>query len=84
MCRDDGAMIKRGIGAFLWFAAVWFGFELLWSIAGVPRLAGPVFGAAVAVLVILDPGSRLWGSHAHRPRSVRGLAPAAAMMGKHQ
>ena len=27
-------MSKRAVAAALWFAAVWFGYEILWSVAG--------------------------------------------------
>jgi hypothetical protein len=44
----------------LWFAAVWFGYEVLWSVTGVPRLIGPVVAFAVAAIVTLDPIQLFW------------------------
>lgn len=55
-------MTKRALGAILWFAALSFGYEILWSVADVPRPLGPVLGLAVSVVVGIDPGRRLWAS----------------------
>jgi hypothetical protein len=66
-------MTKRALAAFLWFAAIWFGYEILWSVAEVPRLVGPVLAASVATLVALDPTGRFWAPRAPRHETARQL-----------
>ncbi len=39
---------------------VWFGYEIVWSIAGVPRLVGPIVAFAVAALITVDPAGLFW------------------------
>jgi hypothetical protein len=56
-------MSKRALAALLWFAAVWVGYEIVWSVSGIPRMGGPVIAFAVAALVTLDPLALFW-SHA--------------------
>jgi sterol desaturase/sphingolipid hydroxylase (fatty acid hydroxylase superfamily) len=58
-------MSKRAIAAFLWFAATWVGYELLWSLTEVPRIAGPVIAFTVAALVTLDPLALFWPRAVH-------------------
>ena len=53
-------MSKRALAAFLWFSATWVGYEIVWSLTGVPRLAGPVIAFAVAAVVTLDPMALFW------------------------
>jgi hypothetical protein len=53
-------MSKRALAALLWFAATWFGYEIVWSLTDLPRLAGPVIAFAVAALVTLDPTALFW------------------------
>jgi len=53
-------MFKRTAAAFLWFLMVWVGYEILWSVFGVPRLLGPVAAAFVASGVVLDPLGAFW------------------------
>jgi hypothetical protein len=53
-------MFKRALAAFLWFSAVWVGYELVWSLTDVPRIAGPVIAFTVAALVTLDPFTLFW------------------------
>jgi len=53
-------MPKRALAAFLWFAAAWFGYEIVWSVAGVPRLGGPVVAFLFGAFVTLDPLARFW------------------------
>jgi hypothetical protein len=53
-------MLKRGTAAILWYAMVWVGYEILWSVAGVPRLIGPILAASVAMIVVVDPIHRFW------------------------
>jgi hypothetical protein len=53
-------MSKRAIAAFLWFAATWVGYEIVWSVTGVPRVLGPVVAFAVAAIVTVDPLAAFW------------------------
>ena len=53
-------MSKRAVAAALWFAAVWFGYEILWSVTGVPRGIGPVAAFAVSAFVTVDPLRLFW------------------------
>ncbi len=39
---------------------VWVGYEIAWSIAGFPRLIGPILAAAVAMIVVVDPLHLFW------------------------
>lgn len=59
-------MTKRALAAVLWFVAIGFGYEVLRSVADVPRLVGPVFAAIVATTVALDPTGRFWRSRLPR------------------
>jgi hypothetical protein len=47
-------MKKRLLAAILWFAAVWVTYELVWSLADVPRAIGPVLAMAVAISIAVD------------------------------
>jgi hypothetical protein len=47
-------MKKRLLTAVLWFTAVWFTYELVWSVADVPRAIGPVLATAIAIVVAVD------------------------------
>jgi hypothetical protein len=60
-------MPKRAVAALLWFAMIWVGYEIIWSVAGVPRPIGPIVAAAVAGFVGLDPVGMFW------PRSTTSL-----------
>jgi len=53
-------MSKRALAAFLWFAAAWFGYEIVWSVTGVPRLGGPVVAFMLGALVTVDPFGWFW------------------------
>jgi hypothetical protein len=53
-------MLKRALAAFLWFAATWVGYEIVWSLTDVPRIAGPVIAFTVAAIVTLDPLALFW------------------------
>lgn len=69
-------MFKRALAAFLWFSAVWVGYELVWSLTDVPRIAGPVIAFTVAALVTLDPLALFW------PRAAdSAAAPSRARRG---
>jgi hypothetical protein len=48
-------MSKRVAIALLWFTAFWVGYEVLWSVTGVPRVIGPIVAAAIAGFVAVDP-----------------------------
>ena len=61
-------MLKRALAAFLWFAATWVGYEIVWSLTDVPRIAGPVIAFTVAALVTLDPLALFWP----RPAATEG------------
>lgn len=63
---DDRGM-KRLIAGSLWFLAFWFMYELLWSLTGVPRLAGPVIAMFVAATVSVDPMHWFWPARSGRP-----------------
>lgn len=54
------AMTKRAAAAVLWFTAMWVGYEIAWSIFGVPRLAGPILAGGLSAFVALDPLGLFW------------------------
>ena len=58
-------MTKRLAAAYLWYAVIWFGYEIAWTVTGVPRIVGPVLAASVAVFVTIDPFHWFWS----RPES---------------
>jgi hypothetical protein len=61
-------MSKRVLGSLLWFMAMWIAYEIVWSIAGVPRLYGPIIAASVSSFVAIDPRGRFWSqARASRP-----------------
>jgi hypothetical protein len=68
------SMLKRAIAASLWFSAIWVGYELVWSLTEVPRIAGPVIAFAVAALVTLDPLALFWPRSVGLDRAARRLA----------
>ena len=70
-------MSKRAVAGLLWFGAIWFGYEILWSISDVPRMVGPVIGAAVAAFVVVDPIRRFWDAPADRTQVAPGLLSSA-------
>lgn len=47
-------MARRSLVSFLWFTSLALTSEVIWSVAGTPRLIGVVIAAAVAALVWLD------------------------------
>jgi hypothetical protein len=59
--------MKRLIAGPLWFLAFWLMYELLWSLTGVPRVAGPVIALIVAATVVLDPMHLFWPVRSSRP-----------------
>jgi len=52
-------MRKRAIAGVLWFFSIWAAYEVIWSVAGVPRLIGPILGLLGAGIVVVDPTGRL-------------------------
>jgi hypothetical protein len=70
-------MSKRALAAVLWFAATWIGYEIVWSLTGVPRLAGPVIAFTVAALVTLDPMALFWTRSASDSPVRHGLGSSA-------
>jgi hypothetical protein len=70
-------MSKRALSAFLWFAATWVGYEIVWSVTDVPRLAGPVIAFTVAALVTLDPMALFWPRSSTSSPVARGLGSSA-------
>jgi len=66
-------MSKRMLAALLWFAAAWVGYEIVWSVTGLPRMVGPVLAFAVAVVVTIDPLTLFW------PRDVPAEAASSRL-----
>lgn len=64
LASDDETpgMNKRLVSSFLWFAAIWVGYEVVWSLTAVPRPIGPVIAFAVAAFVAVDPLGRVWST----------------------
>jgi hypothetical protein len=54
-------MKKRILAGLLWFYVAWGFWSYLAAILGLPELAGPVVGAAVAMFIAGDPMGRIWG-----------------------
>jgi hypothetical protein len=54
-------MRKRAVAGLLWFFSIWAAYEVIWSVAGVPRPIGPILGLVLASLVVIDPTGRFWG-----------------------
>ena len=78
MAIQHGAhMNKRAAAAVLWFAAIWVGFEIVWSLTGVPRMIGPIVATAVSAFVGVDPHGLFWARSA-RP-AVSPLASPRAI-----
>jgi hypothetical protein len=70
-------MQKRALAAALWFAAVWFTYEVAWSLTGLPRAIGPILATAAAAMVALDPTGWFWSRAAGRDsRPAVSIAPA--------
>ena len=53
-------MTRRALGALLWFMTIWFGWDIVWSVTGVPREIGPVLAAIAAAFVAIDPTGKVW------------------------
>jgi hypothetical protein len=70
--------MKRLIAGPLWFLAFWFMYEVLWSLTGVPRVAGPVIALIVAATVVLDPMHLFWPVRSSRPTASLPLSALQA------
>ncbi len=57
--------MKRLMAGPLWFLSVWYLFELLWVLLGVPHFLGPIAAGAVGAAVWVDPMHWFWPA---RPR----------------
>jgi hypothetical protein len=74
-------MSHRLIAALLWFAVVWVGYEIAWSVADVPRVLGPALAMIVSAFVALDP----MGLFFARPARTQATPeqPAGALSSSH-
>jgi hypothetical protein len=68
---DPPPMKKRVLAGLLWFYVTWFAWAYLAAFFGLPELAGPVLGAAVAMFIAGDPTGRIWGGRS----LTRSVAP---------
>lgn len=59
-------MKKRVAASLLWFYCSWWAWAMIAALTGLPALAGPVIGAAVAALVGVDPFEKIWPRPASR------------------
>ncbi len=57
-------MFKRLIAGLLWFLATLCSYELIWYVAGVPRVLGPVLGFVIGSAVAIDPRGWVWARKA--------------------
>ena len=71
-------MTKRAAAALAWYAAIWVGYEIVWSLTGIPRAFGPILASAVAGFVAVDPAGLFWPKVAKAPRSVNSVERAPA------
>lgn len=54
-------MAKRILAGLLWFYVAWYAWSVVASFVGLSDLWGPVFAAAIAMLIAGDPMGRIWG-----------------------
>lgn len=71
-------MTKRAAAAVLWFAAMWVGYEIAWSLFGVPRIAGPILAGVLSAFVALDPLGLFWPRAVGSESQAQGV-PAAGL-----
>ena len=71
-------MTKRVAAALLWYAAIWVGFEVVWSLTGIPRAIGPIVATAVSAFVGVDPAGLFWPKLTKASRSVTSAERAPA------
>ena len=45
-------MLKLALVGFLWFAAAWVGYEVVWSLTAAPRLIGPALAFGIAAFAV--------------------------------
>jgi hypothetical protein len=45
-------MLRFTLVGFLWFAAAWVGYEIVWSVTGAPRLIGPALAFGIAAFAV--------------------------------
>ena len=69
---NDPVMSRRVVIALLWFAAILVGYELLWSLTGVPRSVGPIIATAVAAAITIDSPGLFRARGAAEPLSQEG------------
>lgn len=67
-------MIRRIATALLWLLATWVGGGSVMYFVGVPAVFAPIAGVAVALLVLWDPGNRLWAPRPDRKLIRRRIA----------
>jgi hypothetical protein len=53
-------MKKRVLAAFLWFYVGWYGGSLFADFLGLSQFIGPLFGAALAAIIVGDPRHLIW------------------------
>jgi hypothetical protein len=66
-------MTKRAAVALLWYAAIWVGYEIVWSMTGIPRAFGPIIATAVSAFVAVDPAGLFWPKVEKAPRSATSV-----------
>jgi hypothetical protein len=71
-------MTKRIAAALLWYFAIWVGFEVVWSLTGIPRAIGPIVATAVSAFVGVDPAGLFWPRTAKAGRSLNAAERTAA------
>ena len=72
------AMAKRIAAALLWFYVGWYAWAFLATVTPVSSMWGPVFGAAIAALVTIDPLHWFWRrtSRVHPPTPIAQSEPS--------
>lgn len=73
--RKIVGMKKRLTAGSLWFIAIWFGYEIMWSLVGIPRMIGPMLAFVVTSLVVADPAGLFWPAPARKATVARAAAP---------
>lgn len=66
-------MTTRAAAAPLWFSMIWVGYEIAWSLVGVPRALGPLLGLVVSAFVTIDPLGLFWPRAARSDTAAQGL-----------
>ena len=69
-------MSKRAVAAILWFSAAWFGYEIVWSLTGAPRLAGPIIAFLLGAVVTVDPFGWFWSKSADEATTTPAREPS--------